>query len=787
MKGLSTVRWRDLFHYRSQFLAVGIVVLLGIALFSAVYISFQDLRYSVDYSYEELRFGDAWFSVYQAPQPIIDNIKRLPGVEAAEGRIIEDVSVKLPFQVKDKVTCRIISMPSPQPDVNRVLILDGSYPRERYSGLIHEDFYQYYGLNIGDQLRLEIQGKEHDVAISGSMRTTEYLYPMKDQMDMTPSTRNFAILYVPQEQVQDLLGFGSNFNDISVRFQPGTDEEALTEQIEHMLEPYGLLKTIPREYQPSAMTIEMEMMGLEQMAVMFPFLFLSVAGFTIYILLFRLVNQQKQQIGLFMALGVPARSIFLYYQGFALIIGLFGAIFGTLVGQLSSAGLTSIYADIFNIPFIVHRFSWSTFAVSILISWLALGIAAYTAARMASRIPPAQAMRQETPVAQTVNFSATILRLTRNLGLVARMAARNILRTGRRSLLTALGMSMAVLMLIVSLAFWDQVDFMMDRYFEEIQAFNLKVYFNQPLDIEAIKEIDRLPGVITAEPMLEIPCKFSHGSESIDSVTVSLPPGSKLHQLSNRQGEALPVREGGIILTETLRNKLQVTEGDYLETKPLLPDARSRSLQVVGFADELVGHAGYLTFNRAWQLLESGEGYNSCMLTVEPGFRAEVKSYLADSPRVLYIQDQVFARDDFQSYMKFFYAFLGFMLSFASIMGIAIVFNTTTINIWERKKELSLLKIMGLSSSVIKRMVVVENTAVGLLGAIIGFPLGTWISQAFTQSYSTEIMQLPFVIYPRTYILSLAAMLFMLWVSQAIALRQVEDWDLVEVLKEREG
>jgi len=127
--------------------------------FSAVYISFQDLRYSVDYSYEELRFGDAWFSVYQAPQPIIDNIKRLPGVEAAEGRIIEDVSVKLPFQVKDKVTCRIISMPSPQPDVNRVLILDGSYPRERYSGLIHEDFYQYYGLNIGDQLRLEIQGK----------------------------------------------------------------------------------------------------------------------------------------------------------------------------------------------------------------------------------------------------------------------------------------------------------------------------------------------------------------------------------------------------------------------------------------------------------------------------------------------------------------------------------------------------------------------------------------------------------------------------------------------------
>ena len=235
-------------------------------------------------------------------------------MEAAEGRIIEDVSVKLPFQVKDKVTCRIISMPSPQPDVNRVLILDGSYPRERYSGLIHEDFYQYYGLNIGDQLRLEIQGKEHDVAISGSMRTTEYLYPMKDQMDMTPSTRNFAILYVPQEQVQDLLGFGSNFNDISVRFQPGTDEEALTEQIEHMLEPYGLLKTIPREYQPSAMTIEMEMMGLEQMAVMFPFLFLSVAGFTIYILLFRLVNQQKQQIGLFMALGVPARSIFLYYR-----------------------------------------------------------------------------------------------------------------------------------------------------------------------------------------------------------------------------------------------------------------------------------------------------------------------------------------------------------------------------------------------------------------------------------------------------------------------------------------
>lgn len=787
MKGLRAVLWRDLLMYRGQFMAVTVVVVLGIALFAGVYASFQNLRHSASYSYEQLRFGDAWFSVYQAPASIVNNIRQLNGVESAEGRVVEDVSLKLPFKVKDKVTCRIISMPSPEPQVNRVLILDGSYPRHRWSGLIHEDFYKYYRLAVGDQLRVEVQGREYKIYIAGMVRTAEYLYPMKDQLDMTPSTRNFAILYMPQEQAQDLLGYGNSYNDISIRFKPGVDQQETIKNIEKMLQPYGFLQTIPRKYQPSAMTIEMEMMGLEQMAIMFPFLFLSVAGFTIYILLFRLVNQQKQRIGLFMALGVPPRGIFAHYQGFAFIIGLVGAVLGILLGQLSSVGITAVYADVYNLPFVVHRFSLSTIVIGIAIAWISLGVAAYSAARLASRLPPAQAMRPESPETLKVNYSTHILRLTENLGLVTRMAVRNVIRTRRRSLLTALGMSFAVLLLIVSLSFWDQIDFMITRYFEEIQAYNLKVYFNRPLDEEAIKEIARLPGVSRAEPVLEIPCQYSHQGESIDSLAVALVPGSSLHQLYDKDGRPVPVKEDGIVLTETLKNKLKVEEGDYIVAKPLVLEAQPRSFRVIGFADELVGHGGYLTFHQTWRLLNRGESYSSCMVAVDPAYRLQVKNYLADSPRVLYIQDQVFARGDFKQYMKFFYAFLGFMVSFASVMGIAIVFNTTTINIWERKKELSLLKILGMSNSIIKRIVQVENTSVALLGAAIGFPLGAWVSRAFTQSYSTEIMQLPFVIYPRTFIISLAAVLLMLWASQAIALRNLEHWDLVEVLKEREG
>lgn len=786
MRALARVFTRDLAAYRAQFAAVVLLVVLGISLFAAVYTSFQNLRASADYSYDHLLFGDAWFSVYQAPDTIIPLIKNVNGVAAAEGRVIKDVSLKLPFEVKDKVTCRVISMPSFHPSVNQLLVEKGSYPRTRYSGLLHEDFFYYYGLRIGDTLQIEADGKEYDISISGVVRTPEYLYPMKGQLDMVPSTRNFAILFMPEDQAQQVLGGGRWYNDISVRFRPGADTEQVTKNIEKILEPYGLLRTIPRRYQPSAMTIEMELMGLQQMAVMFPFLFLSVAGFAIYVLLFRVINQQKQQIGLFMALGVTAGGIFAYYLSFALIVGLLGAILGVLVGQVFAGLLTAVYVDIYNLPYVRSVHHGSVFAIGILITWFALLTATYSAARMASKLPPAQAMRKEAPESARVAFSSLFTRLTSGTDLVSRIALRNLARSKRRFFLTALGVSFAVLLLIVSLSFWDEVDFMMMRYFDEIQAFDLQVYFDRPLGSDAIDEIAGLSGVNRAEPVFEFPCRYSHESKSIDSLAVALVPNSRLHQLYEGNGRPMSVRENGIILTETLRNALKLEVGDCVEAKPLTADAKASVLKVIGFTDEMVGHAGYLTFRQAWSVLDRGEGYTSCLVSVAADKRVAVKNYLADSPRVLYIQDQVFAKTDFKSYLKFFYTFLVFMLTFGLVMGTAIVFNTTTINLWERKKELSILMVLGLATSAIKKLVLLENTFVGLVGSIIGVPLGLWVAWLFANSYSTELMQLPFVIYPRTYILTFFVLFLQLWISQAIALRGLDSWDLVELIKERE-
>lgn len=79
MRALARVFMRDLVAYRAQFAAVTLLVVLGISLFAAVYTSFQNLKSSADYSYDRLLFGDAWFSVYQAPDTIVPFIKGLEG------------------------------------------------------------------------------------------------------------------------------------------------------------------------------------------------------------------------------------------------------------------------------------------------------------------------------------------------------------------------------------------------------------------------------------------------------------------------------------------------------------------------------------------------------------------------------------------------------------------------------------------------------------------------------------------------------------------------------------
>ena len=75
---------------------------------------------------------------------------------------------------------------------------------------------------------------------------------------------------------------------------------------------------------PAVQVLRQDLESFATLAFLFPFMFLTIASLTIYVLLNRLVESQRIQIGLMRSIGYSTRSVLFHYLGFALIVGIAG-------------------------------------------------------------------------------------------------------------------------------------------------------------------------------------------------------------------------------------------------------------------------------------------------------------------------------------------------------------------------------------------------------------------------------------------------------------------------------
>lgn len=74
----------------------------------------------------------------------------------------------------------------------------------------------------------------------------------------------------PLNQVQQVLGYPGQVNQVLITVAPGYDEEKVAEQVEKILEPYGNLASYPRKDQLSHAMLDAELEGLQKVQAAYP-------------------------------------------------------------------------------------------------------------------------------------------------------------------------------------------------------------------------------------------------------------------------------------------------------------------------------------------------------------------------------------------------------------------------------------------------------------------------------------------------------------------------------------
>jgi len=782
VKPLTRKLRRDVGRQRPQFLAVTITVFLGVAVFGASYDSYQNLQASYDRSAVEFRFANLTAAGGEV-DAFAQAAEDLPGVAAVQARAVAD----LPLRVGGtKLLGRVVGLPAAeQPAVNQVKVLAGSYlePGRADAVLIEEHMADHFDLRPGSTLDVFDGARWRTLDVVGVVSSPEYIWPARDRQDLLTSPDNFGVAFAAEELAGELA---AGPNQVVVYYAEGAANPALTATLTARAREAGFTSVYTRAEQPSNAALSEDIRGFEEMALFFPILFLSAAAMAAYVMISRLVHAQRPHIGVLQANGFGRGAMLRHYLGYGVLPGLAGAIPGAVAGVLLAGLITRLYTGMLSVPVTVIGLHPATPIVGIGVGVAATSLAALAPALFAARVSPAEAMRGE--IAAGPGRRSLLERLLpplRRLPARWRMVLRGMERNPRRTLYTVLGVVLSLVLVLVSWGMIDTVEHLLDLQFRDIQGQDASVYFEGPVGTEQVGSLLSVAGVAAVEPALEVPASLSSSGGSYDTVLVVLEPQTGMHRFRGLDGSWLELPEEGMLVGKGLREALGAAAGDVVMVQASGLTG-SLPVSIAGFVDEPLGTLAYVSRPAAEAAAGTGLPATSALVRYQPGADpAVVRSAVMDLPGVAAFEDANAMYNTVQRYMGLFYGFVGIMLAFGGAMAFALIFNSMTVNISERSREVAMLLAVGTRRRTVSRLITAENLAVTVLGIPVGLAAGYWVSSLAMATFESDLFSFDLYMRPRTLALSALAVVVVALLSGWPGLRALRRLDIPAIVKER--
>ena len=470
---------RDLWAMKGQALAIALVITSGIAVFVMSLSTLDSLRGTRASYYGDYHFAEAFASLKRAPESIRGRFEEIPGVDHAQTRVLAPANLEVEG-FDDPITGRLVSIPDHgQPVLNQLYLRRGRLIEAGRDDevVVHESFANAHGLEPGHQVTAIVNGRRKELKIVGIALSPEYVFPIAPG-SIIPDFQTFGILWMARTPLEAAFDMEEAFNDIAFALRPDAQLEEVLDRVDGIIERYGGLGAYGRKDQVSHRYLSEEFRQLEQMATIYPVIFLGVAAFLLNVVVTRLVRTEREQVATLKAFGYGNASIGLHYVKFVLAIVGFGVLGGVFSGTRFGQGMSAMYMDFYRFPYLDYILQPYVVVTAALASAAAALTGTIYAVRQAALQPPAEAMRPEPPAKYGVSIVERF-GLRRWLAQPTRMIIRNIERQPVKSLLASLGIAMACAILMLGFFFSDMVMLMMRIQFGLVQRDDMTVTFRR--------------------------------------------------------------------------------------------------------------------------------------------------------------------------------------------------------------------------------------------------------------------------------------------------------------------
>src|SRR4051794_40054198 len=725
------------------------------------------------------------------PEPLLAQVRALPEVKAAGGTIAPIASNRAEIVGRDGKA--IGSGGAPQfglgndaslPQFTPLKLKTGQWPEGSKQVALDADTAAAQHFKVGDTVSVATLGAKHRYEVTG-IATFGGLN--------TLGGATIAIWDLPTAQT--LLDKRGRFDGISIAAKDGTSPAELIRAVQPLVPASLEVKNADQQAAADAKDTNVLVKAIRYFLLGFGAIALFVGAFVIFNTLSITVAQRTREFATLRTLGASRKQVMRSVVVEGLVIGLLASVIGLFAGFGLAKLLSAIGGEL---PENGMVFVLRTVLVSLVLGTAITLLASVVPALRATRVPPIAAVREGSTLppsrfaAHSRNTAVVVIAaslaaicvgifagglatlavvlllvvgilglfvgvalaaphmvkpLTTLVGLPARrsggvageLANANSMRHPGRTASTAaalmIGLTLVTVVAVLGAGMRSTVE---SAVTDQVNApYIVDGTDGEPFEAAEGDALARVPGV-TAASHVRFDKALVAGKEQsvtgVDPATIA-----RFYRFDWTDGSDAAIAQlgtDGALVTQTYADDHDLAVGDRLSIQTASGDKLTAAVRGIYDPPEIEQMLGPISITQ--------QAFDKAF--PQPKNQFTFLDAAADADQALTAASADFSDADVHTgaafasdYTKGFASFLNFLyvlLAFSVVVSLFGMVNTLVLSVFERTRELGMLRTIGMTRRQARRMIRHESVITALIGAALGLPLGIFLAGLVTQALS---------------------------------------------------
>lgn len=523
----------------------------------------------------------------------------------------------------------------------------------------------------------------------------------------------------------------------------------------------------------------------------FPVVLYVVAALVTFTTMTRFVDEERTNSGVLKALGYSNSDVIKKFVIYGFVASMTGTVIGVFAGHyILSQVIAEIVTGDTTLGSTHLYFYWSYTLIAFVFALVSAVLPAFIIARSELSEKPAQLLLPKPPVKGSKILLERIGFIWSRMSFTHKVTARNIFRYKQRMLMTIFGVAGSVALLFAGLGIQSSLSKIIDNQFTRLMPYDMIVVKNSEgatsKELSSFmnsKKVSKYQSVF----MSHLTEKISGLSDKQDiSILVSDDNdfGDFIHLKDAKTKQELTLSDDGAIVSEKLAELYGVKAGDKFTLTD--QNGHRRSIKVSKVAEMNVGHYLFMSKKSYQKTFDDAISNNTYLLILRNHSSKNIENMatkLLAMDEVSAVSQNATLVKNVNSVVTSLNGAMTILIIISILLAVVILYNLTNINVAERIRELSTIKVLGFYDKEVTMYIYRETIVLSLIGIVVGLVGGQYLHQIIMNMIGSDAIKFGTEVGIEIYIIPVVVVVGILLLLGFLVDHILKTVDMLEALK----